>query len=154
MAPAMREAMNSEIDARIILGGKVIGYRGKYPGLVEEAIIALKNKTPVYLIGGYGGCAKALIDAVMGESPVELTENFQFQNSSYKELANYYNEKAEVTGDEKIDYSLVVTYLNEKGIAGLSNGLTEKENKTLFSSTDILEVIGVMLKGLSKLQAG
>ena len=66
----MRETMNREIDARVCLGGQVTGYKGKYPGLVEEALMALQAGKPLYLIGALGGCARALIEAV-GEASVD-----------------------------------------------------------------------------------
>ena len=34
---AMRERMDAEIGARVLLGGKLEGYLGRYPGLAEEA---------------------------------------------------------------------------------------------------------------------
>jgi hypothetical protein len=40
----MREQMDRLIDVRLILGGAVQNYKGKYPGLVEEAYLALKNQ--------------------------------------------------------------------------------------------------------------
>ncbi|HUM46347.1 MAG TPA: TIR domain-containing protein, partial [Chitinophagales bacterium] len=39
----MRIKMNQQIDARIILGGKLTGFKGKYPGLVEETLLAMHN---------------------------------------------------------------------------------------------------------------
>ena len=149
----MREVMNKDLSARIILGGKLFGFKGIYPGLVEEAIVAIKSKKPVYLIGGFGGCAKVVSDAIKGMKPVELSETFQFDKTpAYKNFVAYYNEKALANNLEKIDYQAIVSFLNSCGIAGLNNGLTDQENEILFSSIDTLEIVGLVLKGLNNVQ--
>jgi hypothetical protein len=74
---AMREAMqvkkpsewHNTINARILLGGPLTGFVGRYPGLLEEAYFALKTNLPTYLIGAFGGCARAIIDAEEGRTP-------------------------------------------------------------------------------------
>ena len=48
---------------RICLGGKVRGYQGDVPGVVEEAAMALDYGKPLYLLGGLGGATRAFIEA-------------------------------------------------------------------------------------------
>ena len=48
----MRSQMNDQTAARVLLGGQVSGFKGKYPGLLEEALFALRAKKPLYLVGG------------------------------------------------------------------------------------------------------
>src|SRR5207247_1977966 len=72
----MREEMNKKTSARVILGGQVTGFKGKYPGLLEEALFALRSGKPVYLVGGFGGCTRAIVDALKGGVPEVLTEAF------------------------------------------------------------------------------
>jgi hypothetical protein len=45
----MREAMVERTDARIVLGGRVSGHQGKYPGIFEEAYVTLCAQKPLYL---------------------------------------------------------------------------------------------------------
>jgi len=47
--------------ARIVVGGKTSGYKGKYPGILEEALIARKNKVPLFLLGAYGGMTEEIV---------------------------------------------------------------------------------------------
>ncbi len=54
----------SEIIARIFLGGKEKNYIGKKPGLLEEFLIAIKHKHPIFLIGGFGGVTRQIIDTI------------------------------------------------------------------------------------------
>ena len=55
---AMRRLMSDETDARILLGGRVEGYKGRMPGIAEEAIVSMEKRQPLFLIGGFGGCAR------------------------------------------------------------------------------------------------
>jgi len=40
---AMREKMNTDINARVLLGGRLEGFMGRYPGLAEEALLAKRS---------------------------------------------------------------------------------------------------------------
>lgn len=147
----MREVMNASIDARIIIGGKTKGYKGKYPGVVEEAFIAISSNKPVYLIGSMGGAAKAVVDCLCGKNPIELTEEYQFDDIRYRELYNFYNEQATKEGLSPINYGELSNFFNEKGINSLNNGLSEEENEKLFATTNVTEMISLVLNGLEKL---
>ena len=48
---------------RICLGGKMRGYQGNEPGVIEEAGLALERRKPLYLLGGLGGATKAFIES-------------------------------------------------------------------------------------------
>ncbi|WP_107925228.1 TIR domain-containing protein [Lysinibacillus parviboronicapiens] len=144
----MRQRMNNDINARIILGGKLIGYKGTMPGVVEEAYLAFLHKKPVYLVGSMGGASKVIIDAISGGKPEELTEDYQFMNVKYKELYTQYNELAEQNKLELINYEKLISFFNDVGIEGLNNGLSIEENKKLFKSTNTTEMISLVLKGL------
>ncbi|MEX1027228.1 MAG: TIR domain-containing protein [Candidatus Paceibacterota bacterium] len=166
---AMREAMNATIAARILLGGRLTGYSGKYPGLVEEAYLALREGLPLYLIGGFGGCTSAIIDAVEGKPPTDLTfdgqlhldERFRQQDpaqakTSYRDRVEDFNRRAANHSNiEPIDYDAVLGCMASNGIAGLSehNGLTPEENRRLFTTPHVAEIIYLVLKGLNQLRA-
>lgn len=143
----MRREMNDHIDARIILGGKLTGFKGRYPGLVEEALLAMEQGKPVFLIGAFGGCAEVIIQAVRGERPPALTASYREKNARYQQLVNYYHQ--EVTDKQDgIDYESVTDFFNAKGIIGLSNGLSATENELLFNSYDVKLIVSLLLKGL------
>ena len=48
----------------LVLGGKLEGYKGAMPGVAEEALLAMKAKQPVFLVGGFGGCARAIAETL------------------------------------------------------------------------------------------
>lgn len=61
---AMRRTMREETDARIVLGGRVEGYKGDMPGIAEEALLSLQSSQPTFLIGGFGGCTRDIAETV------------------------------------------------------------------------------------------
>jgi len=143
----MRKQMAMEIDARIILGGQVRGYAGGIPGLVEEVLFALRHSQPIFLLGGMGGCARVIIDAIEGRKPQELTAKFQSISPEYSTFLEYVNKHVDTV---KIDYPLMVKELQDAGIAGLNNGLNEEENKILFVTPHIPVMVSLILRGLTK----
>ena len=69
----MREEMESsrfsdgtgddkELLARIFIGGKTSSFSGSKPGILEEFEISLQHNRPVFLLGGFGGETKKIID--------------------------------------------------------------------------------------------
>ena len=65
----MRQLMRDETDARILLGGRVDGYMGCMPGIAEEALLSLQAGQPVFLLGGFGGCARDIAETLMLVDP-------------------------------------------------------------------------------------
>ncbi len=151
---AMREEMNRYINARLLLGGRVTRFVGKYPGLAEEAYLALRRGIPLYLAGGFGGCARAVVEALLGKHPEVLSESFQFGDREYAAMAGMYNNRARAAaefGPESIDYEGLCQYFRKKGIAGLNNGLSRSQNLRLFETIHIPEMVALVLKGLGNL---
>jgi len=57
---AMRRTVSQLSDARVAVGGKLSGFRGSEPGVIEEVRLSLESSKPVYVSGGYGGAAAAI----------------------------------------------------------------------------------------------
>ncbi len=60
----MRQAMDRECDARILVGGKKTGFMGDTPGLCQEAVLSLEASKPLFVLGGFGGCARDIAIAL------------------------------------------------------------------------------------------
>ena len=149
----MRRAMNREVQVRLLLGGKVDRFFGKYPGLAEEAELTLRAGLPVYLVGGFGGCTRAIIEAVERGTPTALTRDYQFASDpTYRAMAETFNRAAPAANVEPIDYEALVRTFQALKVEGLSqlNGLTVDENRRLFETTHLVEIIYLVLKGLMK----
>ncbi len=150
---AMREEIVEKTQARIMLGGKTLDYKGKYPGLVEEALLTLQANKPLYLLGGYGGMTQVIIQALLGQNPKTLTQDYQCADVGYQTLMEDYNLqiKEQQLAIEPIDYKGVSQTLADMGISGLNNGLKDEENLILFSTVNMEEAVGLIMMGLANL---
>lgn len=141
---AMRLEMESNIDARIILGGRVAGFKGYMPGLYEEAIIAANCKHPIFLLGGFGGAASRLIKLLKGETTSENLFEECCSHYLYQEFVSYLDkEKAEM------NFKALDVFSNNMDV--LKNGLSKEDNERLFVTTNVTEIIALVLKGLHTL---
>ena len=61
---AMRTVMRGEILARIVLGGRVEGFKGAMPGIAEEVHLSIQAAQPVFLLGGFGGCTRDIAETI------------------------------------------------------------------------------------------
>ncbi len=150
---AMREQLVHQTQARIMMGGKTLHYSGKYPGLVEEALLTLEAGKPLFLLGGYGGAARVIIDALQGKQPKQLTQVYQCTNKQYAALIDKFKEQiSEQHLDiSPIDYQSITKTFANIGVKGLNNGLDDQENHVLFNTINIEEAVGLILKGLSNI---
>ena len=145
----MRIHMAHDCNARIVLGGKQKGYLGYLPGIIEEAYHTFAAKKPIYILGGFGGAAKSLAQIILGEQPKQLTNNFQYDSEFLKEFREYCEGKS----SSPIDFDKVSAFFHQYSIEQLSalNGLSPDENKILFESTNIHELVFLIIKGLKNI---
>lgn len=118
---AMRKVMRSESHARIVLGGRTEGYKGSMPGIAEEALLSLEQSQPLFVLGGFGGCARDIAETVgllqaKGQAPtwqgLSAFSGFSSQN--------------------------------------LNNGLDDAENAILARTPHVDQAIVLILRGLSR----
>jgi hypothetical protein len=64
---AMRRHITDRCHARVLVGGRLSGFEGTSPGVVEEAVLSLAARRPLYVAGGFGGAAAA-VAAVLDSS--------------------------------------------------------------------------------------
>ncbi|QKF66559.1 TIR domain-containing protein [Arcobacter venerupis] len=145
----MREVMTKNMDIKIVAGGKNENFAGKYPGILEETYLAVIDEKPVYLVGGFGGGTKKIIDTLKGDISEIFSVEYQLKNPSFKKLYEYYESIGE---SEKIDYEKMNLFFKEKGIKGLNNGLTIEENEILFESTNLYEIVSLIIKGINNIK--
>jgi hypothetical protein len=117
---AMREAMLSQTDARIVLGGRTEEYRGIMPGIAEEALLSLQAKQPLFLMGGFGGCARDLAQT-LGLNP------------TWKTSPRLWSGRQSFEAFRSSD---------------LNNGLSAEENVTLAQTIHIDQAVSLILRGL------
>lgn len=145
---AMREQLDRTTDARVVVCGRGIGSSGAIPGILEEALVAVRHGTPLFLVGGFGGVAVPLIEALTTGRTKVFRRDVQVAHPPMKDFYAYLDS---IGRQELADFDGIVRTLHEAGIAGLHNGLTEAENRTLFTSTDWPAVAALVLEGLARL---
>ncbi|APX86879.1 hypothetical protein BV511_20560 [Methylorubrum extorquens] len=118
---AMRSVLTKATDARVVLGGRVIGYKGRMPGIAEETLFALRANQPVFLLGGFGGCARDIAEDLGLISPEGRSDEWTGREA-FKRVAP----------------------------SSLNNGLTEDENRTLARTAHIDQAVALVLRGLLK----
>jgi hypothetical protein len=146
----MRNSMQAGTSARIAMGGKLKGYQGLWPGVLEEGVIALRAGQPLYLLGLFGGAARLLINALRGARREELTSAWLTAVQGSDELRDEYRRRGHTvqTPEE------LAAELKQKGVAGLSaslnNGLSEDQNIELVDSDDPQRIVALILGGLRR----
>jgi hypothetical protein len=122
---AMRYVMREETHARIVLGGRVDQYKGVMPGIAEESLLSLKVRQPLFLMGGFGGCARDIAETLGLVTPWAASRPDWPGRKDFKAFA--------------------ASYLT-------SNGLTAEENTTLARTPHVDQAVALILRGL--LQVG
>lgn len=138
----MRKEMEAVVSARIIVGGRCSGFNGCMAGLLEEFKLAKESKHPIFLVGGFGGVAGMLCKVIRKEIHYSIFKNEACKLSSYSSLCLYYEQKGNY-----IDYS----WLDGLSYDDLQNGLNNEDNQRLFDSKNVMEIVSLIIKGLSTL---
>ncbi len=152
---AMRQRMTADVDARIVMGGKLTGFSGRYPGILEEVLLALQAAKPVYVLGGFGGAAQAVAELLRGETPSQLDPAAIVRHPAYAAMMRFHNDDVEnrKLPLSPIDWDATITTIQSaagRDLAGLNNGLTTDENIALLRMQDIDEAIWLVLLGMSR----
>ena len=139
----MRREMESYVNARVLLGGRTYGFKGFMPGVIEEFVQAVKHKHPVYILGGFGGAASLLVSLLTNGLTVDKFISSAKKDDRYNDFCEYCKSN---------DFDMGYDELNKisvKGFEGLpNNGMSIEENKRIMKSTDIIEIVGLILRGL------
>ncbi|OZQ77438.1 hypothetical protein CA596_07685 [Paenibacillus odorifer] len=144
----MRKILAEKCNIRICAGGRLTGYKGIIPGILEEIILTAEKKRPLFLLGGFGGITASICEAIRNKFiPKELTKEWQIENNAgYKELLDLYEQRSPgAINYEKISESILNIEFN--------NGLTEEENLKLFSTPFNDEALYFVFKGIRNLSS-
>ena len=138
----MRKQMEADTDARIILGGRTTGFSGFMAGVIEEFVQAVEVGHPVYLLGGFGGAASLLTSLIKKEKVVDDVIIEASKAPRYAEFMSFCRDKNIDIGYDKLKEFVA------DGLSCLNNGLEDEDNYILFQSTDVIEIVGLIIKGL------
>ena len=133
----VRKALPSCCEARLVIGGKTApisetapkGYRGGYPGIVEEALYTVRADQALFIAGGFGGAAAVLAHAL------DLGVNLPIAR---EEIAAAHTQPAYCTAIEEIKERY------DRRLTGLSNDDLVRLTTTQRAS----ELAGLVVKGM------
>lgn len=144
----MRMALTKELDAQVCVGGRLSGYKGKLPGVLEEIILAIKNNLPTYVLGAFGGVASEFANFLSTQNfPDAFTEAWQVDvNQGYGELQRRAGDAGHAADYEEI--ASILEKIDIPSLAALS-GLSCDEYTRLLNTPFIDECVHLIIKGLS-----
>lgn len=116
----MRIRTTNESMARIVLGGKTNGFMGDMPGIAEEVLISLNAEKAVYLLGGFGGCTRDILDLIGVQNPHQTSA----PNWPGSDLFSAFR------------------------IESLNNGLSSAENMALATTPYVDQAVVLIIRGL------
>lgn len=126
---------------------------GRYPGVIEEAFLAIKEKKPLYLAGFLGGATQQVVEAIEGKQmPDDFCRPTALQGLCEKPVVK---ESDGTTRDDRvIDRAAVWDAFAGAGREQIAaaNGLTIEENNELFHTPVIDRSIELVLIALSRLK--
>ncbi|MDP2290215.1 MAG: hypothetical protein Q8M22_03450, partial [Actinomycetota bacterium] len=148
---SMREQMAEQCVARVVIGGRLDRYAGRYPGVVEEALLTANRGRALYVVGGFGGAGAAMAAHLTGGDAVpELTQQWHLQH--VPTAATLAPLLAPTPYPLRLDDDLAAA-LPPGGWAALQNGLNSADNERLATTTDVDEVVALVLRGLHTVAA-
>ena len=118
----LRSTMVHESVARIAMGGGMVKGMAT-PSLAQDVLVSLQNKQPLYVLGGFGGCAHDVAAAL------------------------------HLTASSDLPGWRGVVDLDAYDSGDFHNGLDATENQTLANTDDIEEAMGLVLTGLGRIAA-
>lgn len=130
---AFRRTMVARSNARVIIGGKRANFSGQMPGVLEEALIAIENRQPIYLAGGFGG---ATLDAVGALGIDDIA---------------WFPARTDATFDPLLNQALTQLAAASAKAPPVSNGLTADENIRLARTHRPSEIATLIGLGLGRL---
>jgi hypothetical protein len=146
--------------AFVFMGGKTTDFYGIMPGIMEEFFRAVEQKLPIYLVGGLGGAAGMIADALTSKTltrPPAFTTAFyaKGRSANYQRLLEGFREmKANNLFSPAESFGELWKVVQEGRKDGVSkllrNGLTVLENRDLMTTTDTLRAVHLVWEGLSR----
>ena len=132
---SMRRYLAANTDARVLIGGKLSGFAGAMPGIVEEAIVAVQARHPLYVSAGFGGAAALVAQRLHLDDLNWAPEDFPARPD-----------------DERIDRGLRMldTAAASSGWDAMSCGLDEQGVRQLAATHRASEIASLVVRGLAR----
>lgn len=140
----MRHHLAERCDARVVLGGRVTGYSGLYPGLAEEAFVTLKAEKALFVAGGFGGCAADIVRLHLGQ-PSRLADELRSPSVEVAARRTACRSVAGAPLAAMLDGNLVADFLRT---TPNWSPLGSADAARLESTRNVAEIVELVLTGL------
>jgi hypothetical protein len=147
------------LAARILVGGKSQDFMGIMPGLFEEYLLAAEKQIPTYIIGGFGGAAHILSEALTTQD--EQQSMLHHENYRSKQSALLAEKYKLIAAEQYKPYpggphpgqlydrlNICLKTARETKLESLKNGLTTEENEKLMTTSNSRVILSLLSKGL------
>jgi hypothetical protein len=148
---ALRHRLTENSHARVCLGGLRTGAQGRYPGIIEEALLSVRLRKPLFISSVLGGAARQIIDAIEGRQMPD-----DFSPTPLQAIYNRFrNPERDATNPDCVVDRIGVwkEFSIQPNVLARINGLSDQENEELFHTAVIDRVIELVLTGLSRLHS-
>ena len=160
--PVPREP-NREVRpaAFVFMGGKTTDFYGIMPGIMEEFLRAAQQRLPIYLVGGLGGAAGIIAQALASNTDARIptfttafhakgrTPNYGQLLEGFRTMRSNRLSRPSETFTEL--WKIIQGGRREGGSKLLQNGLAPEDNRLLMTTTDTMLAVHLIWKGLSRL---
>jgi hypothetical protein len=145
------------VVARILLGGQAKDYSGFMPGIFEETLVTIERERPAYILGGFGGAAEVLANAILvsgdgGDEKLTL-EWHESQNSKLARLLSascqFKLPPAMPSAQEMFEaLRSFVAQARVRPAETLRTGLSDQETRELLETRDVASAVRLVRTGL------
>lgn len=134
---AMRRYVTGVSQARFVLGGRLEGFKGSMPGIIEESIYAVEAGQPLYVAAGFGGAA-ALVAAALG------IDDLSWAPEGFPQRPE----------DHRIDASLtrLRSAARDSGWCPADCGLDQSQLRQLAASCRPAQIASLVVNGLTRIR--
>jgi SLOG cluster2/ATPase family associated with various cellular activities (AAA) len=158
----MRWMMSCRCVARVLISGKISGFSGRMPGILEETMLALCLRQPLYIIGGFGGAAQ-VVGELLGLASTWPSGRRSVGCFSASARAGVDVDRAVAAAPHIFrpagfpnlpltfaDAMVFVPGYSLDGPGWPPNGLTVGENRELFATRSQARIVELVLQGLTR----
>lgn len=143
-------------DARIALGGKLSSFHGFIPGVLEEALIAMELRKPLYVLGGFGGEAELVARALLKgpDACPELQYSWLEERTPALTQITAYCQGRALPPGARTSHALLEAFRQQAAAPGslaekLRTGLSEDETRELLVTRDLDRAVRLVERGLA-----
>jgi hypothetical protein len=134
----MREYLTLNNTGRLVIGGKRFDYSGPMPGLLQEALLSLRAKQPLYLAAGFGGITLDMAAAVDADT---------------RKLLPAHPADRALDAGSSAALDALRRLVADTGWVRLNNGLSDDENRRLAATHRPAEIAALVSLGLGRVAA-